>query len=123
MAKVLVTLGGQLLKEVIIQEDSTRIGRETTNHIHLNNPAVSRYHAEIYRQGWSYFIEDQKSTNGTYLNGNFVRWKLGLNNNDQIGIGKFVLIFKLEPRDFPEKISPAAANPFETVCIVPDKNK
>jgi len=121
MAKVIVSLGGQILKEVIIQEDSTKVGRDATNHIHLNNPAVSRFHAEIYRQGWSYFVEDLKSTNGTYLNGNFVSWKIGLNDNDKISIGKFTLTFRLEPRDYPEKFNQNALNPFETVCIVPDK--
>lgn len=123
MAKILVTFRGTVLKEVLIQEETTRIGRDPSNHICLDNPAVSRFHAEIYRQGYSFFLEDKKSTNGTYLNDTFLNWKRGLNHNDRIVIGKHTLVFQLEPKDIPGKLTPGSFDSGETVCIVPGGNK
>lgn len=39
----------------------------------LESPAVSRYHARIYRRGRSLEIEDCASSNGTLVNGNRVK--------------------------------------------------
>lgn len=116
MAKIVVTLKGKVLREIQLGEGTTRIGRDPSNEIHLENPAVSRFHAEIYRQGWPFYVEDKKSTNGTYLNGKFLNWKSALNNRDQITIGKHTLVFLEEAKDRGVK----GGNGFdvgETICV------
>lgn len=59
-----------------------------------NSDLVSRHQAEIRREGNTYFIEDMKSANGTYLNQK--RLALGhryrLNAGDKISFGKGDLV-------------------------------
>lgn len=94
MARIILIENGRLKKEVSILGDSTRIGREKLSHVWIDEATVSRYHAEIYRRGESYFLEDKKSTNGTRLNGKLVTEKTILKNKDKIAIGNSVLIFE-----------------------------
>ena len=58
------------------------------NFIINNNPHVSRKHATILMQGNSYFIRDEGSTNGTYVNGRSLPKMVPqpLQNGDEISI-------------------------------------
>jgi pSer/pThr/pTyr-binding forkhead associated (FHA) protein len=44
------------------------IGRKLDNDVVIQDPLVSRYHAEIRREGDQYFLHDLESTCGTYVN-------------------------------------------------------
>ncbi|NIQ98380.1 MAG: FHA domain-containing protein [Desulfuromonadales bacterium] len=118
MAKIVVIFKNKVLKEVAIGPNGIKIGREPDNDIQIDNIAVSRCHAEIYRQGYPYFIEDLKSTNGTYLNGRFLNWKSGLNDKDKITIGKHTLLFIEEAKDGSGKKPRRDAT--ETLCLTPE---
>ncbi|HOD54934.1 MAG TPA: FHA domain-containing protein, partial [Candidatus Cloacimonadota bacterium] len=50
------------------QKELIRIGRAEDNDIILNDIKVSRYHAELKKQGSQYLIKDLGSSNGTYVN-------------------------------------------------------
>lgn len=63
-----------------------RIGRMEANDVVLDDPTVSRFHAEIYREGRHFYIRDLGSTNGTFVNGKELRVKR-LNPNDIISCG------------------------------------
>jgi pSer/pThr/pTyr-binding forkhead associated (FHA) protein len=103
MARIIVAVKDKTLHEIIADKDSvTTIGRDSSNGIHLVNPAVSRFHAKIYRQGWEFYIEDRGSSNGTFLNGRRVSWKAGLKRNDKITIAKYTLIFLDDKSDYEE---------------------
>ena len=103
MAKIIVAVKDKTLHEVIVDKDLvTTIGRDPSNGIHLANPAVSRFHAKLYRQGWEFYIEDTGSSNGTFLNGRKVSWKAGLKRNDKITIAKYTLIFQDDKSDYEE---------------------
>jgi len=52
-----------------LDRESTAIGRSPGQDIVLREPAVSRRHAVIERDGDTYTVVDQKSTHGTFLNG------------------------------------------------------
>ena len=117
MAKIVVKFKGQLVKEVAIGPKGITIGRNPDNDIQIDNIAVSRQHARIYRQGYAFYIEDLKSTNGVFLNGKLLNWKSGLNHNDQISIGKHTLVFVEEPKDRPAGKAPSAD---ETLHLTPD---
>jgi len=53
-----------------LDRDHIEIGRDASNTIILDgDPAVSRKHAVITRQGGVYSVRDLGSTNGTYVNG------------------------------------------------------
>jgi len=60
------------------------IGREPPSHPVFAIPTISKAHFRIYRQGPGYFIEDLRSTNGTYLNGNPLTQPQPLAEGDEI---------------------------------------
>ncbi|MBQ7902018.1 MAG: FHA domain-containing protein [Clostridia bacterium] len=74
--------------------ESSVIGRSRKCDIYINNPYLSKEHARISFEDGKFYIEDLKSTNGTYLNGN----KLGthpvkLKDNDKISFGDISFLF------------------------------
>jgi len=103
LARLIVMFKDQTMREVHVGSEPLRIGRDSSNHIHLDNPAVSRFHAEVYRQGYPFFIEDKNSTNGVKVNGMTVSWKSDLKDGDMITIGKHTLVFKEDPNDFEDR--------------------
>ena len=106
MAKILLSKNDQLIKEIAIIADRTRIGREQINQIRIVNATISRFHAEIHRRGFCYVLEDKQSTNGTKLNGSLLSENENLNDNDEIVIGEFTLTFTLDDTDRPEVVQP-----------------
>lgn len=70
------------------------IGRETDNDIVVDNKLASRHHAVIQKIRDAYFLKDDDSTNGTFLNGmkipagKYVK----LNAGDKITIGTMSLV-------------------------------
>ena len=70
------------------------IGRESDNTVVVDNKLASRHHALIQKIKDAYFIRDEDSTNGTFVNG--VRIPSGkyvkLNRGDKITIGNMSLV-------------------------------
>ncbi len=66
----LVALGHELSSPVVKLGGSKllRVGREDDNDVVVRHPAVSRYHAEIARQGNYWTVRDLGSDNGTFIN-------------------------------------------------------
>ncbi|KYH35411.1 FHA domain-containing protein FhaB [Clostridium tepidiprofundi DSM 19306] len=62
------------------------IGRNENNILVLNDRYVSAFHAKIYLKNADYIIEDNKSTNGTFVNDKRIL-KTILKNGDEIKIG------------------------------------
>jgi len=71
----------------------TRIGRGVENEIVIVSNRASREHAHVRRDGRRTFLEDQNSTNGSYLNGERVQGSVGLRDGDRIGIGGLEFTF------------------------------
>lgn len=90
---VSVSLDSRLIEKIKFDQDKITIGRDAKNDILINNLAVSRFHAEIYRDGSNYSIKDLGSANGTFINGQKVEWA-EVNAEDVILVGKHIL--KLE---------------------------
>jgi phosphoserine phosphatase RsbU/P len=63
------------------------VGRQPGSDILLEDPIVSRKHAEILYESGCFYIVDQGSKHGTYLNGTPVK-RHKLSNNDAIHFGK-----------------------------------
>jgi pSer/pThr/pTyr-binding forkhead associated (FHA) protein len=70
------------------------IGREADNTVVIDNKLASRHHAVIQKIRDAYFLKDDNSTNGTYLNGQIIpRDKyVKLNSGDRITIGTMTLV-------------------------------
>ncbi len=63
------------------------IGRRSTNDVCIPNLSVSGMHARLTIDADGALIEDNSSTNGTYVNGRLISRQL-LNNDDEVVIGK-----------------------------------
>ena len=66
-----------------------QIGRDPTNQIPIDDPLASRVHATIWEDRGTLFIRDEKSSNGTLVNGKRVQ-ETRLRPRDQIQIGNSV---------------------------------
>ena len=64
------------------------IGRNVNNTIYVEDDFVSANHAMLTFRGRSWFIEDQGSTNGTYVNGHRIDRPVALSFGDELTIGR-----------------------------------
>ena len=111
MAKLILSVDGQVLKEFNLSKERTLIGRKAHNDIQIDNLAVSGEHAAIITILNDSFIEDLGSTNGTMVNGKPIK-KHFLQNNDVVEIGKHKLKY------FNDAPTAATAADFEKTMII-----
>lgn len=97
MPKLILSMDGLVLKEIILDKERIAIGRKPINDIQIDNLAISGQHALITTILDDSFLEDQNSTNGTYVNGQPVK-KCVLHHNDIIELGKYRLKFIADNR-------------------------
>jgi len=86
---LLVLKGAGVGARFLLDEVETKIGRDTSNEIQLDDITVSRSHAMIIKKD-GYQIKDLGSLYGTYINAIAVR-DSRLNHGDEIQIGKYHL--------------------------------
>jgi len=67
MSKLFVLNGSEKGATFDLNETVLFVGRAPDNHVQLKEKHVSRRHLKIVRKGDKYFIEDLRSTNGTYI--------------------------------------------------------
>src|ERR1700758_4931671 len=116
MAKLILSVDGQVLKEHTLSKERTLIGRKPHNDIQIDNLAVSGEHAAIITILNDSFIEDLGSTNGTMVNGKPIK-KHFLQNNDVVEIGKHRLKY------FNDAPQAATAADFEKTMIIRNPTK
>lgn len=92
MARLILSLGGQVLTEFNMTKERYTIGRLPDNDIRIDNPAVSGHHSLVINILNDSFLEDLSSTNGTYVNGKLIK-KHALQHGDVITIGHHQLRF------------------------------
>jgi pSer/pThr/pTyr-binding forkhead associated (FHA) protein len=123
MARLVLSLDGQLLAEYNMSRERYTIGRLPDNDIRIDNAAVSGHHALIINILDDSFLEDLNSTNGTYVNGKIVK-KHALQHGDVVTVGHHALRFVdgdteepadefertmlIKPRDAAAMLGPAA---------------
>jgi pSer/pThr/pTyr-binding forkhead associated (FHA) protein len=100
--QVLCRIGnGNYLSFDVPEGGEAVVGREPGLAVTLPLEGVSRRHARIACEGSDYFIEDLKSTNGTFVNGGSVtgETKERLRHLDVIGLGKGIeLLFVIREK-------------------------
>jgi predicted component of type VI protein secretion system len=69
MAFLQVFFNGELKFTTPLQLTVTKIGRSSDNHLVINNRGVSGHHAVVLIKENLFYISDNKSTNGVFLNG------------------------------------------------------
>jgi FHA domain len=89
---LVVRSGGGRAGEIFPLEGETTIGRSPDCGIFLDDVTVSRKHAVLAERDGGFFIEDQGSLNGTFVNRKRVE-SAQLENDDELQIGKYRLTF------------------------------
>ena len=88
----------------------TTVGKASDNAVVLPSPKVSRHHCQISWSPKGWLLEDLKSTNGTYVNGQKIDSHAILHGDERIKLGDFELIFEVpekravEPAHLDEKL-------------------
>jgi hypothetical protein len=77
-----------------IESNMVTIGRGLSNDIILEDPRISRQHAQLRYKSRRFLIADQGSTNGTYVNGTPVTTEQVLRNGDIVSLGGLELVFQ-----------------------------
>src|SRR6185369_3243710 len=90
MAKLILSMDGLVLKEIVLNKERLSIGRKPHNDIQIDNLAISGEHAVVVTILNDSFLEDLNSTNGTLVNGQPIKKHI-LRNNDVIELGKYKL--------------------------------
>jgi pSer/pThr/pTyr-binding forkhead associated (FHA) protein len=80
----------------VLNRPSMWAGRDPGSDIYLDDPTVSRRHAEFLLEYGRFLIVDAGSLNGAYVNGQPVDSTM-LANGDEIRIGNFRLVFLTGP--------------------------
>jgi pSer/pThr/pTyr-binding forkhead associated (FHA) protein len=81
---------------MVVGPAGVTMGRSRQCDIVLNDPNVSRQHAELRPRGGSWVLTDLGSTNGSRLNGHPVERSEVVRPGDEIELGATVLRFELE---------------------------
>jgi pSer/pThr/pTyr-binding forkhead associated (FHA) protein len=94
MPKLIVTDEDHLRREFPISAGMT-IGRQSGNHIQINEAKASRTHCRVRPDGDVIYLEDLNSSNGTKVNGQKIK-SYALKNGDMVTIGGTTIVFEDE---------------------------
>lgn len=106
---------GNVLKEHPLEKLETVIGRAPTSDILLSKDKLtSRRHATIRYENGHYVLHDERSANGTFVNGQQLEELIPqiLNDGDHVGIGEHELIFRTA--------TSSSVEDYPTVAVQPD---
>jgi DNA-binding response OmpR family regulator len=73
-----------------LDQPVTEIGRWDDNDVVIDDRWVSRYHAQVRREGDEYVVQDLGSKNGTFVNGRRIAAPLSLSDGDEIQVTPLV---------------------------------
>ncbi|MBL4850366.1 MAG: FHA domain-containing protein [Planctomycetes bacterium] len=99
MIHFVVTLKGRTVNRFDVDLSRVRIGRLPDNEVQIDNSSVSRLHCLLDHDDEGWWVEDQGSYNGTFLNGARLQSRCRVRNGDTIGVGQFLVSLKTEVED------------------------
>lgn len=92
-AALLLWMEGEEIKgRWTLDNPATSIGRWKDNDIALDDRWVSRYHAQVRREGEQYLVEDLDSKNGTLVNGRRIAGPTPLADGDEIQVTPLIAL-------------------------------
>jgi hypothetical protein len=83
-------------KRLVVGPAGVTLGRSRQCDVVLNDPNVSRQHAEIRPRGGSWVLNDLGSTNGSSLNGRRIEGPEVVKPGDEVEVGTSKIRFELE---------------------------
>lgn len=105
--------GKQVGKKFDLTQPQLRMGRHPECEIPIDLNSVSRFHANILKEGDEYVIDDLQSRNGTFVNGRKIEGPTVLKDNDRIKVCDILFVYRKLP----------AHGPAPTVNAVEDEGK
>lgn len=93
MPKLTLLLGRRVMQAYDFKQASIIVGRDDGADVLIDNPSVSRRHAEIRLDDSGWVVEDLGSSNGTYFQGQKITGAQSIGLGDEIGFGKFSIVF------------------------------
>ncbi|MDP2989168.1 MAG: FHA domain-containing protein, partial [Kiritimatiellota bacterium] len=93
MAKLIVKSGTKVIKAILLNKPSFRVGRLNDNDLVLPDNMASRYHCKITLHNNKYILTDLQSANGTMVNRKKVITH-PLEDNDEIQIDAYTIVFQ-----------------------------
>ncbi len=93
MAELILKLKDREIKRINISKVETTLGRDPECDLFIDNIGISREHCRILYRGGRFFLRDNGSSNGTFLNNNRVTHESELHDQDEIQLGKYRVIF------------------------------
>ncbi|MER3632115.1 MAG: hypothetical protein C4325_08105 [Blastocatellia bacterium] len=98
MAQLIIKNSDGFPEAIPLSRLRTTIGRSARSDVCLPDAFASRLHAEIRKEGDTYWLQDLGSANGTRYNGTIVKTAVPLSDGDLIQIGETQIIFNSEKR-------------------------
>ncbi|MGY8777276.1 MAG: FHA domain-containing protein [Longimicrobiales bacterium] len=93
MPKLTLLLGRRTMQAYDFKQPLIVVGRDEGADVLIDNPSVSRRHAEIRLSDNGWEVEDLGSSNGTFIRGQRTEGPQSIGLGDEIGFGKFSIIF------------------------------
>ncbi len=113
MPKLSLLLGRKTMQVYDLEKDRILVGREEDTDIVIDNASVSRKHAEFRREGDGWVVQDLGSSNGTFLNGTKLEAATPIKAGDEVGFGKFSILFEKAVGEVP--VAGSAVKPRPTL--------
>jgi hypothetical protein len=95
--KLILISGKNAGREIPISRSRVLIGQAEGCHIRLQDNRVSNWHCVLSVDGGLPFIEDCRSTTGTFVNGKRIENQQALKDGDRIAVGRLVVEVRLAP--------------------------
>ena len=129
--RLLVISGPFKDSSFVLSGPEVSVGRDSSNGVAISDPALSRRHCLLRREGTDHSISDLESRNGTFVNGAAVK-ESRLQHGDQISVGDSVFVFLLredaeEPGNsqvvFEDRLTQATAriSPQDVLYLQPER--
>ncbi|MDP9266749.1 MAG: SpoIIE family protein phosphatase [Acidobacteriota bacterium] len=72
---------------IVLKKVPFKVGRKTENDLVIGDARVSREHAQFIEEGGDYYVVDNQSKHGTYVNGQRIEGRRKLARNDRLEFG------------------------------------
>jgi len=90
--KLVVTEKGGESKQLVFDKDEVSVGRVQGNDVVLPKGNISKRHSKISFKDGRFLVTDQKSTNGTYVNGRKIAESTTITAADKVYVGDFIIM-------------------------------
>lgn len=99
---------GGVMERWAIQGRPLVVGRDEAADVRVDDNSLSRRHFQVLQEGGHFFVQDLSSSNGTSVNGEFVKQTLQLGEADVICAGHSLFLFQGEQAEHPGPVRQAS---------------